>query len=114
MSEFPPGLLEKLREFSRRLFEELEVSEAYLFGSLARGDWMEDSDLDVVVVSQRFRGLELGRRYALVKKLAPKGVPLEALTYTPEEFEEAKKQSVILQDVMEYAIPLSKFVEKRD
>ncbi len=64
------------------LGEELEV---YLFGNYVRGDWLRDSDLDLIVVSPRFRGMELGRRYAPVRELLSANVSVELLLYTLEE-----------------------------
>ena len=61
--------------------------EVYLVGSWARGDWLLDSDVDLIVVSKRFEGLSLGERYRLVKSLTPPGRSLDVLAYTPEEFE---------------------------
>lgn len=98
------GYLKALLEGLRRLDPEVEV---YLTGSYARGDWLEDSDVDLIVVSRLFEGLELGERYRMVKEAAPSGFGLEALTYTPEEFERAKVRSVILQDMLEYAVRLA-------
>ncbi len=78
----------------------------YLFGSYAKGDWLDDSDLDLIVVSERFEGLDLGRRYLMVESLLPEGLSLEVLTYTPKEFKRALKISLIIQDAMEYWIRL--------
>lgn len=80
--------------------------EVYLAGSWARGDWLTDSDVDLIVVSRKFKGLNLGERYRVVKNLAPPGYSLDILTYTPSEFRKAKSRSIILQDMMEYAVKL--------
>ena len=43
---------EKLRELSRKLKEKFEdkIEEVIVFGSYARGDFNEDSDIDVLIV----------------------------------------------------------------
>lgn len=79
----------------------------YLAGSYARGDWLRDSDLDLIVVSPRFRWLKLHERYALVRDLLPLDMSADLLLYTPEEFERARRKSAILQDMLEYAVPLT-------
>jgi len=81
--------------------------EAYLFGSYARGDRLSDSDIDLIVVSDGFKGLDLGRRHTLTRKLLPPGRGFEILTYTPEEFEEAKRRSIVIQDAAEYWIKIA-------
>lgn len=102
----PEAVREALRAFLARVREALGEAEVYLFGSYARGDWLIDSDLDLVVVSPKFRGLELGKRYLLVRGLLPNEVSVELLLYTPEEFEERKRRSVVIQDAMEYWVKL--------
>lgn len=95
-------LLDVLRGFAKRLREALGDAEVYLFGSWARGDWLEDSDVDIVVVSRGFEGLDIGRRYLIVRRLLPHHIGFDILAYTPEEFEEARRRSVILLDASEY------------
>jgi len=59
-------LLGRLLEALRRLDPDVEV---YLSGTYARGDWLRDSDMDLVIVSRAFDGLDVGSRFALVKRL---------------------------------------------
>ncbi|MEM2678325.1 MAG: nucleotidyltransferase domain-containing protein [Thermofilaceae archaeon] len=103
----PEDVLELLRGFAERAKSVLGSVEVYLFGSYARGDWLSDSDVDLIVVSDAFKGLDLGRRYALVRGLLPRDRGFEILTYTPEEFEEAKRRSIVIQDAAEYWIRIA-------
>ncbi len=96
-----------LAEFVRRVREAYPDAEVYLFGSYARGTWLEDSDVDVVVVSRGFRGLEFHERGALLRRLADPSIPFTILAYTPEELEEAKRRSVAIQDAAEYWVKLT-------
>lgn len=54
---------QRLWENRRRVLEELRRlagelgAVVYLFGSYARGDFLLDSDVDIVVVSSRFEGV---------------------------------------------------------
>ncbi len=103
----PERVVEALSRFVERVVEALgSDTMVYLFGSYARGDWLRDSDIDLVVVSPRFRGLSLGERYVLVRSLFPSDVSVDLLLYTPEEFERMVKKSIILRDAMEYWIRL--------
>ena len=104
--ELPQRIKEVLREFLAKVREELGGAEVYLFGSYARGDWLYDSDLDLVVVSPKFKGLSIGERYALVRRLLPEDVSVEVLAYTPEEFRGALRRSIILRDASEYWVRL--------
>ncbi|BES81628.1 nucleotidyltransferase domain-containing protein [Pyrodictium abyssi] len=57
---------------------------AILVGSYARGDFNAWSDVDVILISPRFRGLRVPERLIAVD--APPGY--EVVAWTPEEFEE--------------------------
>jgi len=91
-----------LARFKARLTRRYADAEAYLFGSYACGTWLEDSDLDVVVVSSKFKGQTFVERVAEVRHLAPNHKPFEILAYTPAEFRSALRRSVVLQDARRY------------
>ena len=76
--------------------------QVYLYGSFARGDWLEDSDVDVIVVSEAFRGMRLSERIGLVRNLAPSNIAFEILAYTPEEFRDRLRHSIVLRDASTY------------
>jgi len=76
-----------LEAFLSRVRERLRDVEVYLTGSLARGDWLLDSDIDLIVVSDELRGLQPWERYAMLRRLAPRDVAFDILGYTREEFE---------------------------
>jgi predicted nucleotidyltransferase len=104
--DLPERVRRALEQLVSRLPRVLGEVEVYLFGSFARGDWLYESDIDLIVVSPRFQGMELGRRYALVRSLLPDDVSVELLLYTPEEFERAKERSVVVRDAMRYWVRL--------
>lgn len=65
-----------------------------LFGSRARGTGRSDSDVDIAIVSPDFEGMSFVERQSLVRPLVREAlgvVPLDAVCYTPEEFEEGKE-----------------------
>ena len=105
--KLPPYVKEALEKLAAQAREELEDVEIYLFGSYARGDWLLDSDVDLVVVSPKFEGLSIGERYALVRRMLPGRISVEVLAYTPEEFERAKRRSVILKDASKYWVRIA-------
>lgn len=103
----PEDVLEILRSFAEEVRRLLGDADVYLFGSYARCDWLEDSDIDVVVISDAFEGLDVGRRYALVRRLLPPDRGFEILTFTRGEFEVARRRSVVLQDAAEYWVRIA-------
>lgn len=76
-------VLEMLSRLARDL-----CAKVYLFGSYARGDHTLESDVDVVVVSDAFRGLPLQDRVAIVRARLPLDLGFDIIPLTPEEFRE--------------------------
>ena len=62
-----------------------EPEEIILFGSAARGDAGEHSDIDLIVVKKTDR--QFVQRLSDVKAFLPKGLSIDAIVYTPQEFE---------------------------
>ena len=104
----PSRVKEALRELVERLEEALGGDfKLYLFGSYARGDWVEGvSDIDVVVVSPRFRGVPVHARVAMVRRLARSDLAFEILCYTPEELQRLLKTSPFIREISRYWIEL--------
>lgn len=77
-------LLRRLDRYVGRLVEELEPQAVVLFGSFARGDVHEASDLDLLVVAD-FPEAFLERIGRLLELASGLGLPLEPVGYTREE-----------------------------
>jgi len=58
-----------------------------LFGSRAEGRAREESDIDLIIVSERFRDVRFVNRMGHFLNTVWPSVPVDALCYTPEEFE---------------------------
>ena len=75
-----PGRIAALREALRRF----GYTRAILFGSAARGDVHEGSDLDVIVV--RETDLPFVERPRALLEMLREGLAADVLVYTPSEF----------------------------
>jgi len=107
LAELPERVKKAILDFVDRLCKELKGDlEVYLFGSLARGDWLYESDIDLIVVSGKFKDIPWFDRYPYLRKFASKDYGFEILAYTPEEFQEVKRRSIIIKDAMKYWIKL--------
>ena len=69
-----------------------------LFGSRATGRARKDSDVDLILVSSRFRNLRFADRIARFLKEIRPGLEVMPLCYTPEEFEELRKTPSIVRE----------------
>lgn len=85
----------QLREFARRLRARHAVKKVYLYGSFARGDINEGSDIDLIIVG----GFE-GRMHRRIERILDlTSLPVEPLVYTEAEFEQMREKP-FLQEVL--------------
>ncbi|MBI5804285.1 nucleotidyltransferase domain-containing protein [Candidatus Pacearchaeota archaeon] len=96
-------LFAKHLNFLGKLFSPEKV---ILFGSRARGEHLEDSDIDVIVVSKKFNGINFRERIIEAYGMWDKKQGLDIICYTPEEFEKKKKQIGIVQEAVKEGIEL--------
>lgn len=80
------SLLDEIKIFVAKLKKNLPVKEVYLYGSFARGEISEGSDIDMLIIGdfkEKFFN-RIGRILDLTD------LPVEPLVYTVEEFENFK------------------------
>ena len=82
-----------LRKISKRLKEQYDAKEVIIFGSYARNAIDENSDIDILVISEtKERFFE---RQATVKRLMrdlKKKIPISPIVLTPQEVENRKNR----------------------
>lgn len=90
-----------IKEYLKNMPSVINVNGVFLFGSYARGEARNDSDLDVVVISPDFKKMEFMKRLILLshaqgKSKITRSVPMDIIGYTPEEFKNIGKESIIM------------------
>lgn len=76
-------ILEDIKDFAKDLKKKFAIKAIYLYGSFAKGEIHEGSDIDLVIVGdfkERFP-------YRIGKILELTHLPIEPLVYTKEEFQ---------------------------
>lgn len=91
------GLLQdELVRFVGVILQQMRPRQILLFGSVARGEIHEWSDLDLVVVAES--GLPfLDRTKEVIKRVRPK-VGMDVLVYTPQEWEQLLRDSPFVRE----------------
>lgn len=84
-------IYEELRQFARLLKSKHKVKRVYLYGSFARGDFHQGSDIDLVIVGE-FEG-RMHQRIGKILDLT--SLPIEPLVYTEAEFEQMKERAFL-------------------
>jgi predicted nucleotidyltransferase len=95
-------------QFIRRLKKRVAPSRVLLFGSRARGSHLRTSDIDLLIVSDAFEGMDWRIRLHLVVGLWDGDVALEPLCYTESEFAKRSKEISIVREAARtgVAVPL--------
>ncbi|MBI4745852.1 MAG: nucleotidyltransferase domain-containing protein [Deltaproteobacteria bacterium] len=85
-------MIDLIKAIAKRLKEQYGAKEVILFGSYAKGNPREDSDIDLLIISDsKERFFE---RQATVRRLLrdlKKRIPVSPIVLTPAEIQERKK-----------------------
>jgi len=99
-------LMARLRDFVSKLDAEIGIEKALLFGSTAKGRRHENSDVDLIIVSNTFENMPEPKRLGFLQHRWRYIEDLEAIAYTPSEFERVKHR-LLMEKILEYAIDLT-------
>jgi len=88
-----PENLDKIKSIINKYIDEVKrnkivVEKVYLFGSYARGTATEDSDIDIAIISNDFKGDRFDDRRLLVPLRRQIDWRLEPIPFRPEDFHE--------------------------
>jgi len=95
-------LISKIREFKKKN----KLDRAIFFGSHAKGKAHKWSDIDLIVVSKKFRGKGILRRSPDLYMKWDLDYPVDFLCYTPEEFNKLSKQVSIVSEALKHGIEI--------
>jgi uncharacterized protein len=85
-----------IKGFVENLCDEIDVEEVILFGSYARGDAKEHSDIDIAVVSSWFENKpHIKNMQFLSRKAARYNSLIEALPFTVEEYKNPDQRTLL-------------------
>lgn len=94
------------RKHLPRLWRRFAPLKVIAFGSRARGEALAESDLDLILVSPKFASMRFLDRPVKVLEALDSPGGLELLCYTPEEFEEKRREMGIVRVAVKEGIEL--------
>jgi predicted nucleotidyltransferase len=94
------------REVLPRLVDRFRPSRVLAFGSRVRGEALKDSDLDLLIVAEAFRGVSWLDRPVRVVLECDIRLGVELLCYTPEEYERKVAELGIVRTASEEGVDL--------
>ncbi len=95
-------LIGRLKDFKKKN----RIEKMYLFGSMMSGKTHRWSDVDLIVVSKRFRGKGLLERAPVLYMEWDLKYPVDFLCYTPEEFKKLSRQITIVSEAVREGIEI--------
>ena len=93
-------IIESIKKFKK----EIGAEKIVIFGSYATGKAGENSDIDLILVSSRFRGKDFHSRFQGLWLKWRMDMPVDFIPYTPEEFERLGKRPTIVKHALEEGV----------
>ena len=109
LNNLPNEVKQRIKNTIDAIKETIGECKILLFGSYAKGNWLLDSDIDLIIVSDKFREQDYISRIAMLKnRMLRRGITkTHIIPLTPEEFKERKRRSVVISDALTYAIEIT-------
>src|SRR3990167_2916615 len=96
-------IIKEVSEYKRLLeADDLPIVGMYVYGSHAKGTAREGSDIDVAIVSPKFKSPWLALDYLLSKLPYGKGWSIEPVGFNPADF--ADKYSSLINEIKTYGV----------
>ena len=92
--------------YVQRLARSITVNKAILTGSWANGKYLEDSDVDMIIVSDDFSSMPISERLSYLQREWTNKIPLEAFGYTVDEFRRLRQRSTYVKDAVRTGVVL--------
>ena len=99
-------IINQLKSYKNDLSKDVPVYKMIFFGSRAKGRFHKDSDIDLIIVSPKFRRLNFFKRGAKMYDYWSLNYPVDFLCYTPEEFNKSKKQITIVREAVKKGVEI--------
>jgi predicted nucleotidyltransferase len=85
----PQKVIQAIQQYLAALHQEqLPIDQVWLFGSYAKGTQHRWSDIDLCVISPRFRNAFAATQYLWSKRLHDAGLTIEPVGFTQHDFAE--------------------------
>ena len=87
-----------LRDFKKKIEMEFPVEKVILFGSRVKGKAKDESDFDLVIISDAFEDMRQLEREQRMHLLWEYAYPLDVVCYTGEEFKRKSALATIARE----------------
>ncbi len=99
-------VIKEIKSFIRSLSKEITIKEVILFGSRARGDEEDESDIDLMIISDDFEGVGYFKRMYIMYRYWKARIPIDFMCYTSKEFNALKQRVSIVSVALQEGISI--------
>ena len=91
MADIPGSVADTIQSFIGHVKEDIRVDKVILFGSYAKGNFREGSDIDLAIVSPDFKEEDcIDNMARLLRKAMRVRADIQTIPFTPEEYNNPK------------------------
>ncbi len=96
--------LVSIKKFKKKVEKDFPLDTVIFFGSRSNKNYTKDSDIDLIMVSKKFKRLNFFKRVAKMYDYWDFKYPVDFICYTPEEFDKLKKRISIVSEALEEGV----------
>ena len=96
-----------IKEFLKNLKKDFKINRVIFFGSRTGQDYLEYSDIDLVIVSEDFEGIDFTKRMSLMYNYWKSNYDVDFLCYTLKEFEKLSKMITIVREAVNKGVVIA-------
>lgn len=97
-------IIRQIARFKTKIQRKYGVKKIILFGSLAKGKFKKDSDIDLIIISNKFKNKKTYQRSPQLYKAWTLDYPVDFLCFTQQEFENKKNKIGIVNEALKNCI----------
>lgn len=99
--------IKEIKNFINNASKDFNIIRVIFFGSRALGKSSKDSDIDLIIVSDDFEGLDFFQRGARMYNYWDSDYPVDFLCYTQDEYKKLSKMITIVREANKNGIVIN-------
>ena len=94
----------EIEKFKKETNKHIHIDKVIFFGSRTGKKFRKDSDVDLIIVSEKFSKMNFFKRVAKMYDYWKSDYPVDFICYTPEEFNKLSEQVSIVSEAVREGI----------
>lgn len=99
-------IIAKLKQFKSKVSKDYPLERLVFFGSRVVGKSHRWSDIDLIIVSRKFKKMDFIQRGSRMYNYWKLDYPVDFLCYTPDEFKQKSKEISIVREAIKEGIEI--------